>query len=97
MTDEITRQEIAQKLTDYLHHLLTIEEVVEWAENGMMDGDFAEEDYELIRTTIGQIGLADVKAFGLTWEDCQQILAALGYQVQVTIQPSPKPQHKEIA
>ncbi len=88
MIGEITRQEIAQHLTDYLHHLLTIEELVEWAENGMMDRDFAEEDYELIRTTIGRIGLADVRSFGLTWEDYRQMLAALGFQAQVTIQPS---------
>jgi len=31
---------------------------------------------------------ADVKNFGLTWEDCQDFLQTLGYRAQIDILPS---------
>lgn len=32
-----------------------------------------------------RIGVADVRAFGLTWEDCEHPPAQLGYSAQVSI------------
>jgi hypothetical protein len=32
-----------------------------------------------IRNVVARIGVADVRAFGLTWEDCEQLLSQLGY------------------
>jgi hypothetical protein len=32
------------------------------------------------------LGVADVRAFGLMWEDCQQLLRELGYDAQVQIE-----------
>jgi len=83
--NEITKLDIVQKLTAYLHNQLSLTELVDWAEDAMMDGDFAEEDFNLIREIISHLGLADVRAFGLTWEDCQSYLTQLGYQAQVTV------------
>jgi hypothetical protein len=34
---------------------------------------------------VARIGTADVRAFGLTSEDCEQLLAQLGYSAQVSI------------
>jgi hypothetical protein len=34
---------------------------------------------------VARIGVADVRAFGLTWENCEQLLAQLGYSAQVSI------------
>jgi hypothetical protein len=31
------------------------------------------------------LGVADVRAFGLTWEDCEQLLRQLGYTARVDI------------
>lgn len=82
---KITRKTVAEKLKDYLHHQLPFPELVEWAERIMMEGDFEEKDLETLRDIIGRIGLADVKAFGLTWEDCENFLSRLGYQVSVKV------------
>jgi hypothetical protein len=81
----ITRHTVAQQLTDYLHHRLTLEAMVEWAHEAMMEGEFVENDLEVLRDIISRLGLADVRAFGLTWEDCETFLSRLGYQVRVDV------------
>ncbi|MBW8036499.1 MAG: hypothetical protein FVQ79_12960 [Planctomycetes bacterium] len=83
----ITRQTAAQKLIDYLHHRITLKELVDWAEWAMMEPEFEEKDAELLREVIGYLGLADVKAFGLTWEDFENFLLRLGYQIKILINP----------
>ncbi|MBI3501108.1 MAG: hypothetical protein HY063_04875 [Bacteroidetes bacterium] len=79
----ITRQEIARHLTDYLNHHTSLAELVDWAENSIMKGG-AEENYEkVIMQALGRIAAADVKDFGLLWEDCDDIMKQLGYSVKV--------------
>ena len=51
----------------------------------MMDQELEEKDCELLRDIISRIGLADVRAFGLTWEDCEDFSRGLGYKVSVTV------------
>ncbi len=81
----ITSKMVADKLSAYLRHELTIQELVDWAENAMMEGDFEAEKYETLREIVGRLGVADVKAFGLTWEDCERFLNQLGYAVRVEV------------
>ena len=85
----ITRQLTAQKLTDYLQHRITIAELVNWAENAVMEEPFDDDDGDLLRDIVGRLGLADVRAFGLTWEDCDDFLARLEYKASVTVDRSP--------
>ena len=59
--------------------------MVEWAEQTMLDGEFADEKYETIRDIVSRLGVADVKAFGLTWEDCEGFLSQLGYTVRIEV------------
>ena len=56
-----------------------------WAESAMMEGEFDPAHLPTIRDVVARIGVADVRAFGLTWEDCVQLLAKLGYSAQVSI------------
>lgn len=81
----ITRQMVADRFIAYLHHKLSQEELVNWAEQVMQEEDFEEKDYEDLRDVISRLGLADVKAFGLMWEDCEQILRQLGYTIYVEV------------
>ena len=81
----ITKHDVAQKLSSYLRHEITIDDIVEWAESAMLKEDFDQDDLEVIREVIARLGLADVKAFGLTWEDCREMMYKLGYEVQVNI------------
>jgi cobyrinic acid a,c-diamide synthase len=82
---EITRETVAGKLAGYLRHEVTLDELVDWAESAMQEGQFAERGFAAIRDAVARIGLADVRAFGLTWEDCEQMLQRLGYQARVSV------------
>jgi hypothetical protein len=53
-----------------------------------VEGEFDEADLEVIRDVVARLGLADVAAFGLTWEDAVGILARLGYRASINIQPA---------
>ena len=85
---EITREVLASKLSDYLHQLITLADLVDWAEWAMIDGEFEEEDFDNIRDVIARLGVADVRAFGVDWQDCKEMLAQLGYKAQVQIVPA---------
>ncbi len=82
---QVTRQVIAQKLTAYLHHTMTLAELVDWAEQVMQEGDFNEADYDTLRDIVSRLGMADRQAFGLSWDDCEQFLQRLGYSVRVEV------------
>lgn len=81
----ITKQTVADKIADYLHHRITQTELVDWAENVLMQGEFAEEDAASIAGVVSRLGVADVRAFGLTWADCEQLLARLGFSARIEI------------
>lgn len=81
----ITKQTVAQKITAYLHHELSLAQLADWAENAMMDGEFSEQEMSVLRNVIARLGVADVRAFGLSWEDCEQLLQKLGYAARVDV------------
>lgn len=82
---QLTREAVAHKLATYLHHEISLDELVAWANAAMMEDDFEEAYYDAIREAMAHLGLADVRAFGLTWEDCQRLLKELGYAARVEI------------
>ena len=83
--EQITTEVVAEKITAFLQHELSINDLVDWAERAMLDGEFADEHYETIRDIVSRLGIADVKAFGLTWEDCEQLLSQLGYTIRIEV------------
>jgi cobyrinic acid a,c-diamide synthase len=82
----ITRKTVAEKVADYLHHKMSLSELVDWAETAMMQEEFDEKDFSVIRDCLARLGLADVRAFGLAWEDCENLLRGLGCAVRVDVQ-----------
>ena len=84
----ITRQQVASKLTDYLRHRLSIDQLADWAASALMEDDFEEADMDLLSDVLSRIGLANVRNFGLSWEDCENFLSRLGYRIDLTITPS---------
>jgi len=81
----IEGKDVVDKLRDYFNHSVSLPELVDWAEQAMMDADFTGKDWKTVRDIVARIGVADVRAFGLTWEDCEQSLMALGYRTEVQI------------
>jgi hypothetical protein len=82
----ITRQMVAERISAYLRGQQRLAEVVSWAEEAMREGEFAESDFAVIRDVVARLGLADVAAFGLTWEDAVEMLSRLGYRATVEVQ-----------
>ncbi|MBM4030640.1 MAG: hypothetical protein FJ291_02520 [Planctomycetes bacterium] len=82
------KRAVAAKLTAYLEHEIAPEELVDWAEQAMMDGEFAEADCPVVRDVVSRLGLADVRAFGLLWEDCEEMLRQLGFGVRLHLVPA---------
>jgi cobyrinic acid a,c-diamide synthase len=82
---QLSREVVAHKLAAYLHHEISLDELVAWANVAMMEDDFEEAYYDAIRDAVARLGLADVQAFGFTWEDCASILKQLGYDARVEI------------
>jgi hypothetical protein len=82
----ITRQVVADKLSAYLKGQQRLADLVAWAEEAMGEGEFEESDFNLIRDVVARLGLADVVAFGLTWEDAVEMLSRLGYRTKVEVQ-----------
>ena len=81
----ITKQTVADKIAAYLRHDISLADLVSWAEGAMMEGEFAEQDATVIADVVSRLGVADVRAFGLAWENCEQLLQQLGYAARVDI------------
>ncbi len=81
----ITKQVVAEQIAAYLRHAVTLAQLVDWGENALAEGEFDDRDMEVLRTVVARLGVADVRAFGLTWEDCEQALAQLGYTARVDV------------
>ncbi len=81
----ITKQAVADKIAAYLRHEISLAELVDWAERAMMEGKFEERSTTVLSAVIARLGVADVRAFGLAWEDCEDLLRQLGYAPRVEI------------
>lgn len=84
---KITRRVVRDQLLAYLNRSITLDQLVDWAENVICDGEVGGQDAELLTQIVARLGLADVRAFGLSWDDCYNFLAQLGYAVQVEAIP----------
>lgn len=80
----ITKIIIANKLLAYLQHRLSLVDLIDWAEQSVMSGCYEDDKNHTIRNILSQIGLADVKAFGLEWKDCEAIMKTLGFKLEVS-------------
>lgn len=81
----VTKQAVADSLASYLQHRIALPQLVDWAENAMMDGELEDKDAAVITAVVSRLGVADVRAFGLTWADCEALLAKLGFSARIEI------------
>jgi hypothetical protein len=68
---KITRQIVADKITDYLQGKVSQAELVDWAERAMMDANFNEADTKLLTDIIGRLALAEVDALSITFRETE--------------------------
>ena len=81
----LTKQAVAERMAAHLQHRVTLPQLVDRAETEMMDGEFDDQDAATISAVLARLGVADVRAFGLTWADCEELLAKLGFSARVEI------------
>ncbi len=81
----VSQKLVAEKIASFLHNTITLGQLVDWAEIAMMEGEFEEGAMPTLREVIARLGVADVRTFGLTWEDCTQALKELGYSAHLDI------------
>ena len=81
----ITKKTVADQILKYVNRKISVDDLVNWAEDAIQDADFDKRGVVLLRDIVGRLGLADVKEFGLTWDDCYEHLRKLGYDISVTV------------
>ncbi|MBI2318654.1 MAG: hypothetical protein HYU75_17100 [Betaproteobacteria bacterium] len=81
----ITKQIVADQIAAYLRRGMTLAQLVEWAENAMMEGEFDEKDAATISAVVARLGVVDVRDFGLTWADCEDLFGQLGFSARIEI------------
>jgi len=81
----LTKKDLADMLIKYINRKIDLPSLISWAEDMIREADFESGSFELIRDILARIGLADVREFGLTWDDCYDYLYKLGYSVKVEL------------
>ena len=81
----ITKTIVADKIAAYLHHEITLGQLVDWSESILMEGSLDQSDSSTLADVIARLGVSDVRAFGLTWEDCETLLGRLGFAPKVDV------------
>lgn len=81
--DMVTKKVVAGQLLSYLHHKTSLTQLVDWAENTLLEANFSDEDMDVLTQVLARLGLADIRAFGLSWEDCEDLIHTLGYRLDI--------------
>lgn len=79
----ITKKIIANQLLGYLQHQLSVAVLVDWAEKTLIEGNYEDDSSHTMRNILAHLGLADVKAFGLEYQNCEETMQKLGYTLEV--------------
>ena len=79
----INKKIVGTKLLSYLQHKISLNELIDWAENAIMKSNFKSKEAKPLREVLGKIGVADVKMFGLSWEECEKLMRQLGYKLKI--------------
>jgi len=72
-------------LIKYINREIDLSKLIGWAEEMMREADFEDKHFELLRDILARIGLADVREFELSWDDCYDYLHKLGYDVKIEV------------
>ncbi len=85
---KVSKQAVAAKLGAYLRHESTLAQLVEWAECALMEGEFEAANAAALSSVVARLGVADVREFGLSWDDCAALLHELGYSAKIELVPA---------
>ena len=81
----ITKKILVDKLIQYINRQIDLAALVSWSEDMIQEADLEDKDHPLLRDILSRIGLADVREFGLSWDDCYDYLHKLGFDVKIQL------------
>ena len=81
----IGRNQLAERILSYLQQTISLSELVAWAEDAFAEGEPEEAYFDQTCEVTSRLGLADVNAFGLSLQDCEQMLNKLGYSANIKV------------
>ena len=81
----ITREILARMLIKYINREIDLSNLINWAEDMIIDANFEDEHFELLRDILARIGLSGVREFGLSWDACYEYLHKLEYDVKIEV------------
>ena len=82
----LTRQAVADQLLAYLHHEIPLAELVAWCEAAAFEATLAPGAEDVLMPILMRLGVSDVEAFSLSWEEWEGIMQQLGYKLHVVAQ-----------
>jgi transposase len=78
----ITKQKLAEKISTYLNHSITKEQLIDWCEQRMQEDTF---DSSATKEIVAQLGLLDAENFELSYDELYDLLSNLGYSLKVEL------------
>jgi hypothetical protein len=84
----LMRGAILRKMNRYLGQEIPLTALVEWAQETLRAGDLSSDDAAFLQELIDRAGQPGTEAFGLTLEDCAQLLRRLGQELRVSTAPA---------
>jgi hypothetical protein len=83
----ITRQIILERLDAYLNHQIALAELIDWAENALIEPGIPEsENADLLMDVLMYLGAADTRGFPLTWDILSDFMDKLGGSVRAIVE-----------
>jgi len=84
----LMRGAILRMINRYLGQEIPLTALVEWAQETLQAGDLSADDAAFLQELTDRAGQPGTKAFGLTLEDCDQLLRRLGHELRVSTGPA---------
>ncbi len=83
----LMRGAILQRIQNYLNRQITLSELVAWARDTLAAGDLPLNEASLLQELIARVGEPGSPGFGLTVDDCADLLRRLGHEMRVSLGP----------
>ncbi len=87
---ELTNEQLAKKILQYLNKIISVDEFASWAEAQMIENNYEETYFDEISEILSKIGVINVKGFELPIAFYLNSLKELNYQTIFNVKPKRK-------
>jgi hypoxanthine phosphoribosyltransferase len=83
----LIRGAILRHMNLYLERDLSLQDLLDWAETTLAENELSAEDEAFLQDLLARAGEPGSRDFGLTLEDCSDLMARLGQELKVRTRP----------